>query len=354
MTNNKGIRIKNIYYMLSYAFQVLKQSNYEEIALEEFEHMQDLFAAILAKGIAQQLKQGLHREYIVVSDQLTAMRGKIDLHGTVQLKLRRRQKLACEFDELSENNLFNQIFKTTAVILLRQPNVHPMRRAELKKILLFLGGVDQIEPASVKWNMLRIQKSNQSYKMLLHICYFVLESLLLSTEKGAFKMAVFLDEQHMSRLYEKFVLEYYRYHYPDLRASASQVAWNLDDGMNAFLPVMQTDITMRKENKILMIDTKYYARTMQTRYDSQTIHSNNLYQIFTYVKNQDVNRTGDVSGMLLYAKTVESLVPDCDFQMSGNRISVKTLDLDTTFAGIAAQLDGIVEAYFGEGEKRRT
>ena len=49
--------------MLSYAFQILKQSNYDEVASERFDHAQDLFAAILSKGIAQQLKQGLFREY---------------------------------------------------------------------------------------------------------------------------------------------------------------------------------------------------------------------------------------------------------------------------------------------------
>ena len=51
MINDKGILIKNIYYMLTYAFQVLKQTNYDEIASEEFEEIQDLFASILAKGI---------------------------------------------------------------------------------------------------------------------------------------------------------------------------------------------------------------------------------------------------------------------------------------------------------------
>ena len=50
--------------MLAYAFQVLCQKNYEDVASEEFEEVQDLFAAILARGIAQQLKQGLYREYI--------------------------------------------------------------------------------------------------------------------------------------------------------------------------------------------------------------------------------------------------------------------------------------------------
>lgn len=50
MTSDKGILIQNIYYMLTYAFQVLKQENYKEVAAEEFERIQDLFAAILARG----------------------------------------------------------------------------------------------------------------------------------------------------------------------------------------------------------------------------------------------------------------------------------------------------------------
>ena len=34
MTNDKNILIKNIYYMLAYAFQVLKRNNYASIASE--------------------------------------------------------------------------------------------------------------------------------------------------------------------------------------------------------------------------------------------------------------------------------------------------------------------------------
>jgi len=335
--------------MLTYAFQVLKQSNYDKIAVEEFENIQDLFAAILAKGIAQQLKQGLYREYISNCDNLTVMRGKLDINGTINNKLQRKQKLFCEYDEISENNVFNQILKTTARILLSQPSVSVEYRTALKRVMMFFGSIDIIEPSGIKWNILRYQRNNQGYKMLLNICYFVLEGLLLSNDKGKYKVATFLDEQRMSRLYEKFVLEYYRYHHPDLRAASSQIAWNLDDGVVGFLPIMQTDITLRNGVKVLIIDTKYYSHTMQIQgqYDSRTLHSNNLYQIFTYIKNQDAGNTGNVAGMLLYAKTEETITPDCDFQMSGNKIIVKTLDLNVAFADIAARLDMIASSYFG-------
>ena len=66
MTKDKSILINNIYHMLSYAFQILKQENYEDVAVESFDEMYDLFAAILAKGIGIQLKQGLYREYMNV------------------------------------------------------------------------------------------------------------------------------------------------------------------------------------------------------------------------------------------------------------------------------------------------
>ena len=75
-----------------------------------------------------------------------------------------------------------------------------------------------------------------------------------------------------------------------------------------------------------------------------------IYQIFTYVKNQDKANTGNVAGMILYAKTQEDITPDCLFNMGGNQIGAKTLDLNHDFKRIAAQLDAITEQFFG-GEK---
>ena len=113
---------------------------------------------------------------------------------------------------------------------------------------------------------------------------------------------------------------------------------------------MQSDITLTQGNRVLIIDAKYYTHTMQTQYDAHTLHSANLYQIFTYVKNRDMEFGGqphEVSGMLLYAKTDEMIQPDNIYQMSGNQISVKTLDLNQEFSEIAKQLNAIVSKHFG-------
>lgn len=105
--------------MLSYAFQTLKQETYDDVAAESFDEMYNLLATILAKGIGLQLKQGLYREYISHQEELTVMRGKINMPGTIKNKLLHKQVLTCDFDELSENNTLNQILKTTVMLLLR-------------------------------------------------------------------------------------------------------------------------------------------------------------------------------------------------------------------------------------------
>ena len=349
MIKDKSIFIKNIYYMLSYAFTTLDQGDYEEIATEEFENIHNLFAAILSKGIGRQLKQGLYREYLNRKEDTVVARGKIDIPGTIQNKLARKRVLTCEYDELSENNLLNQILKTTAMLLLRHTGVDTEYKNDLKREMLFFSNVDTIDPSTVRWADIRFQRNNSTYRMLISLCQLILEGMLLTTDSGEYRLATFIDEQRMNRLYEKFILEYYIKECPQVTTTASQIQWALDDGVGTMLPVMQSDIMLAKGNTILIIDAKYYTHTTQVQYDVHTLHSGNLYQIFTYVKNKDAefgNNPHMVSGMLLYAATDEDIQPNNSYQMSGNKISVQTLDLNQDFTEIATQLDAIVDEHF--------
>lgn len=106
--------------------------------------------------------------------------------------------------------------------------------------------------------------------------------------------------------------------------------------------------TLRRGRNVLIIDAKYYSHTTQERFDRRSVHSGNLYQIFTYVKNAAASlgeNDHEVSGLLLYARTDEEIQPHATYQMSGNSISVQTLDLNLPFAQIAAQLDDIAERH---------
>lgn len=343
------IRIQNIYYMLSYAFQVLNEQGYKNILTEEFDNATELCAAILIKGVSCQLKRGLGKEYISQTEELASVRGKINISSSIQNHSVLRRRLVCDYDEFSVDSYLNRIIRTTMDLLIRS-SISKSRKKELRKLLLFFNDVHPLDIKQINWNV-NYNRNNQTYQMLISVCYLIIKGLLQTTSSGRTKLMDFLDEQRMYRLYEKFILEYYKKEYPELTVKASQIPWALDDGIGTMLPVMQSDITLSKDENVLIIDAKYYTHTTQVRYDKHTLHSNNLYQIFTYVKNKDTgfgDKPHTVSGMLLYAKTEEEIQPDNVYRMSGNQISVKTLDLNFPFKEITAQLDAIAVAHFGE------
>lgn len=340
------IRIQNIYYMLSYAFQILNEQGYKQVATEEFDNVAELCAAILIKGISSQIKRGLGKEYVIQSEPLSALRGKIDISSSVKKQTMLKKQLICNYDEFSINSYMNRIIRTTMDHLIRS-DISKDRKKQLRKLLFCFSEVEPLNRENINWK-LQFNKNNQTYQMLISICYLILKGLLQTTSDGSTKLMDFLDEQRMCRLYEKFILEYYRKEHPELKASASQIPWNTDDGYKEMLPVMQTDIMLKKGEKTLVIDAKYYTHTMQKQYDVYTLHSGNLYQIYTYVKNLDKESTGNVSGMLLYAKTDELVLPNNEYRMGGNKISVKVLDLDCDFLEIKNQLDSIAATFLSD------
>jgi 5-methylcytosine-specific restriction enzyme subunit McrC len=346
MTEDKGILIRNIYYMLAYAFQELRQNNYAEIQGESFDEIYDLFTEILAKGISYQLKQGLYREYVSRNESMQTIKGKIDLNGTIAKRIRNSQQIVCNYDELSENNVYNQILATTASVLLRHSNIRKEKKAQLKKLMLFFHNVQPIDIHEIRWNSLRFDRNNRNYRMLLYICYFIISEWLMTTDEGKYKLREFSDD-HMCRLFEKFVLEYYKKHHPKTKANAARIDWNIIEETTdtSVLPIMQSDVLLSLGKRTLIIDTKYYSKILQEQYDKKTLRSSHLYQINTYVNEYDKEHLHNVDGMLLYAKAKEDELEDAQIaHKDGYTLFIRTLNLNTDFDAIKLRLDNFIMA----------
>lgn len=349
MTEDKGIFIKNVYYMLAYAFDVLNEISKKRITQESFDNIMDLFAQILFLGIATQLKQGLHRIYITDTEQLSTLRGKLNMQGTISLRSKQIQnRLECDVDNLTVNNIYNRILKTTANTLIRCNEVKEERKAELKKVLLFFTDVEEVDLHHIRWKSIPIHRNNKNYQMLLYICYFIINRQILTTETGDINMKAF-DDQHMEMLFERFVRAYFAKHHRSVYTSERRVEWNFtsESDTNQWVPSMEADIKLRKGKKTLIVDTKYYADMYQQsqRYSTSFVNkfiSPNFYQINTYVTQEEASAGGIVDGMLLYAYPEKCKVPPTPpTQISNHQIYVNALFLGKPFPEIASQLDQI-------------
>ena len=315
------------------------------IKMSQQKNTAELLSAILCRGVSVQIKRGLCRQYITNEEPLGSPRGKIEIGESIKTQAIRKKQLVCAYDEFSVDAYTNRIIKTTMELLLRA-SISKTRKKELRKLLIFFDGVSVLDIHSINWDI-QYDRNNQTYRMIIEVCHLVIKGLLQTSADGSTRIMDYVDDQTMAKLYEKFILGYFQREHPDIKAYSPQIAWQVTDGYRTLLPTMQSDIVIsnKKTKKTLIIDAKYYSHNMQMKapYMTQTLHSGNLYQIFTYVKNWNAAPDETISGMLLYARTDDAIQPDNDYQMSGNQISVKTLDLNCEFAVIAAQLDAIAE-----------
>lgn len=329
--------------MLSYAFSILKEYGYKNVEVEEFNNIAELFASILCKGVSNLSKKGLGRNYIPKEAMISSIKGKINVTESIKTMSILRNQLVCIYDDFSINNVNNKIIKSTLILLLKS-DVSEKIKKDITNSLVYFTEVDEIDLSRVDWTM-KFNRNNREYMMLISICKLVVKGLIQSRNEGSYKLMDFLDEQRMSRLYEKFILKYYQKHHPNISVSSPYINWQLDDEYDLMLPTMKTDVVLSHGDETLIIDAKYYSKSTQENFKKHSIHSSNLYQIFAYVKNQSLAEPNKkISGMLLYAKTDNSMLEASDYNMSGNKISVRELNLNQDFECIKNDLDELREA----------
>lgn len=335
-----SVVIRNIYYMMAYAYRALSVGEYVKLASEKFESANDLLAAILCLGLSLQFKRGLEKDYRELDEDLSSIQGRIDVRETMKLASSGTCKAHCQHDELSQNTLKNQILKAAAMRLIGCTDISSDRQRELKRYLLKMRDMDAANLAQVEWKRLAYHRNNGGYQMLMAVCRMVAEGLIPNEDTDGVTGRSFLSDRALSALYERFVLEYFRRHHPELNASAKIIEPPKSEERPSFLPTLKTDVTLEKGDSTLIIDCKCYGRILQCHYGHKALSAANVNQIHMYVSEEAYASNKHVEGMLLYAKTFEE-VEESSWSVAGLRYHLRTLDLGVEFAQIARQLDDI-------------
>ena len=142
------IPIDNIFAMLSYAYPDLVNDTLEETE-HMFDSLDELLAEILLQGITRQLRRGLYKTYVPHEEALTVIRGKIDMHDSIRLKTQLSRQLYCRFDEFDKNNFYNQVLKTSSLLIIRRGRVCQKTRKRIRDMLFFFNEIDEIKLATV-------------------------------------------------------------------------------------------------------------------------------------------------------------------------------------------------------------
>ncbi|NLY66546.1 MAG: 5-methylcytosine-specific restriction endonuclease system specificity protein McrC [Tissierellia bacterium] len=337
------IPIKNIYYMLCYAWDnILNQGQETLLDVEALENIYNLLSSILIKEANKIIKSGIYKGYVECTESISVVRGRINLNDTLKEQSLIRNKIVCDFHEFSENIILNQILKTTMETLLTCKEVDRKYRDQMRMLLRNFSGVHSVDINNVSWSRINYNRNNKKYRLIINVCELINTGLILKEEKGKYRFVTFIKDKAMAKLYEKFIFNFYKYELKDIKTTSSIIKWRLDEPpSDNFLPNMETDIELEGKDKKLIIDTKYYSNALTKSNFSETkkLISSNLYQIFAYVKNAEYD--GEINGMLLYPTVNYDL--NQAYKMSGNNIYVKTLNLGEEFDKVRNKLLSIAD-----------
>jgi 5-methylcytosine-specific restriction enzyme subunit McrC len=340
------IPIQNIYYLLCYAWDKLEEGNTVNVQAISTTELIDLFAKVLINGTTRLLKQGLDRYYIENDYLVHGVKGKLDLSASVKRNILPANQTICLYDEFDFNVLHNQILKTTLYKLLRIDNLDNNLRNELHRVYSHLPKVSEITIHPFHFKQIRLHRNNYHYDFILKVCQIINDNLFIDESTGRYKFKDFIrEEKAMARLFESFVRNFYKLEQSEYKVGSELIKWKFltssDDEYN-MLPIMQTDISLTSSSRKIIIDTKYYKEAFKVKYSKDKINSNHLYQLYSYLNNQELDSgiSQSCEGILLYPTI------DDDFKyryyFDNHSITVMSLNLNQDWVNIRDDLLKIV------------
>jgi 5-methylcytosine-specific restriction enzyme subunit McrC len=195
-----------------------------------------------------------------------------------------------------------------------------------------LSEVTPIRLTTASFRRIQVHGNNAYYSLALKVCALVHDALLPTKKGRGFRFRDVLDDEiRMSQVFEDFVFNFFRLEQARYTPKRERIEWNVDPGVGRthdLLPGMYTDVSLRSPDRTIIVDTKYYRAPLSRQLGSEKLRSENLYQIFSYLKNLEGRGGSDAQaeGILLYPAVDREF--DVNLDTHGHRIRACTINLN--------------------------
>ena len=342
------IPIQNIYYLLCYAWDKLEEGSKVNVSQSDYENAIELYARVLINGCKHLFKRGLEHNYNDVTREYVGIKGKIDFNASLNKNLFKQGRAICQFDEFEVNILQNQLLKATLKRLTKIKYLDKKIKQEIWFYYSKFSNVDDIEIQLALFSKVRIHRNNSVYDFLLKISKLIIENTVLDEADGNYHFKEFIgSDKAMASLFEAFVRNFYKKEQNEFTVRREDINWDaipVGGSLESYLPKMQTDVTLESFDRKVILETKYYANALNSRFEAEKFHSGNLYQLYSYLRNIESKPTHSMNvsceGILLYPAVGYSL--NESFMMGSHKISIKTIDLSQDWKTIHSSLLNVI------------
>lgn len=305
----RPIPIENVYYLLCYAWDRLEEAELTDVTPTPEMRLPELFARVLRSGVTHLLKRGLDRAYVTTEEEIAGVRGRLDVTMSLKRATFPRARAWCAFDELSPDTAANRILKTTLRELAAVAGLDAQLAESLRDLYRRMPGVREVRITGQNFRRITLGSHARYYRFLLDVCELVHRNLLVDERTGETTFRDFTrDDKQMAKLFERFLFRFYAREQDAYAVEAPYLTWRAsgEDDALEYLPRMRTDIVLHDQERIIVIDAKYYGDTLADYFGKATVQSAHLYQLFTYLLHL-AGGGEEVAGILLYPRTTQSV-----------------------------------------------
>ncbi len=335
------IPIKNIYYMVLYAWNRVKDlSGISEKNIEGLRDFNDVITELFLSEVMQLLRKGISREYINIVDRSEFIKGKIDIASSMKLI---QPNIVCHFDEYSEDIILNRVIKTILIRIVSTLGIKDDHRKQARKLLLHFANIRQIYLDENLYKSLVFNRFNKDYEYAIDMGMLIYKNSIPNERDGDYKFINIIDDQEqISSIFEEFLRRFYEIHSGyNVHRRYYNWKWESIDKSNInLLPRMETDIELTTADIKIIIDAKYYKNAFSSKYEGKKLISNNIYQMKAYL-SQNLDKYNILRGIIIYPSNGYE-INEKFYSNKGYTMEFRTINLNTEWKQIESRLLEII------------
>ncbi|MCU5691134.1 McrC family protein [Bacillus cereus] len=307
----------------------LPVSFYEEVL--NGEGRGELLTAFLTRLLSE-LRKGTFKTYERHEENLNTLRGKLELSKHIYKNVFQKTKAYCAFDEYTENNPLNQLFKCALLIVKKHTKIHTLK-LYLERCLGYLEPIDVVHFTEKEIKSITFNRQNERFRQAALFAKLIVErAMIYSKGRGASSFS-FLFQMNM--LFEKYIevalQEAIGNNKIISQHAEKRLLRNKKSGRQNIL--LKSDFVI---DNVIIIDTKWKSATNNGR--SSYVQSD-IYQMYAYVTAyKEVQRC-----ILLYPRQeIEADYPVWEIIDTEKTIEMCTIRIDE-FSETVRELERILQ-----------
>lgn len=243
----------------------------------------DIFIQEFCLLLREQTLIGKPRDYQQQEANLGVVKGKLLVNQQLRQNLAHRERLYCQFDELTDDITINQIIKFTLRILFPKCRSNQSRKA-VTELLMHHDGISEARFSSSDIDRIQLNRTNSRYGTLLDWCRLFLDTRNPDVTAGEHNLLSILFD--MNVLFERWLAAELRplAHQAGLtlkeQSPRKHLAYRPDIEQNVFQTRPDISLINRDGKVVLILDAKW--KILDSNEAKLGISQQDLYQLTAY------------------------------------------------------------------------